>query len=149
MSGRGRQPFELLMVEDNPADVRLAREALREARVQINFQAVEDGVEALAFLRREGVYQTCAEPDLILLDLNLPSKSGHEFLAEMRGDQRLRRIPVIVFSSSSAEEDVAGAYQLAANCYLTKPGSFDQFLETMRKIEDFWLVTAHLPLPRT
>lgn len=137
--------LELLMVEDNPADVRLALEALKYAEAPGMLSVVEDGVEALAFLRKEGAYAGVPRPDLILLDLNLPRKDGREVLAEVKSDQELRRIPVIILTTSQAEEDVLAAYNLCANCYVTKPIDLDRFIEVMRFIGEFWMETATLP----
>lgn len=137
----GMKPFEVLLVEDNPGDVRLAMEALREGKVPKNIHVAEDGVEALEFLRnRPG-----APPDLILLDLNLPRVNGHEVLAEIRADQRLRLVPVIIFSSSTAEPDIHGAYDQHASCYVTKPTGFNELMDAIRRIESFWFNTATLP----
>jgi len=134
-----------LLVEDNPGDVRLTREALKEGRLEKNLNVAPDGVEAMSFLRREGDYVGAARPDVILLDLNLPRKSGREVLAEIKGDPELRRIPVVVLSTSGSEEDIVGSYELHANCYVTKPPDFERYLEAVRTIEEFWLCTARLP----
>lgn len=136
---------EILLVEDNPGDVRLTEEALKDNKVHNNLHIVEDGVEALAFLRREGTYSGCPRPDLILLDLNLPRKDGREVLAEIKADEGLRRIPVVVLTTSKAEEDILRAYDLSANCYITKPVDFEQFIRVVRSIEDFWLAMVKLP----
>jgi two-component system response regulator len=138
------KPFEILMVEDNPGDVRLIREALKDPQVVSNLNVVEDGVEALAFLYREGKYANAPRPDLILLDLNLPKKNGHEVLAEVKADENLRRIPVVVLSVSQAEEDIRKAYSLHANCYTTKPTDLDQFIKVVKSIEEFWLTIVKL-----
>lgn len=144
-SGRA---IEILMAEDSPTDVLLAREALRDAKVHNHLHVVEDGVEALAFLRREGVkYADCPRPDLILLDLNMPRKDGREVLAEIKGDRRFRRIPVVVLTTSQADEDILRAYDLHANCYITKPVDFLQFTEVVRSIEHFWFEIVTLPPP--
>jgi CheY-like chemotaxis protein len=137
--------IEILLVEDNPGDVRLTQEALKDNKVRNNLSIVEDGVEAMAFLRREGKYTVSPRPDLILLDLNLPKKDGRQVLAEIKADARLRRIPVVVLTTSKAEEDVLRAYDLNANCYITKPVDFDQFINVVRSIEDFWLAMVKLP----
>jgi len=137
------KPFEILIVEDNPGDVRLAMEALREGEVAKNIHVVEDGVAALDYLHSDVGCRN--PPDLILLDLNLPRRHGHEVLAAVRGDQRLRTTPVIVFTSSAAEPDVRQAYDLHANCYVTKPSGFAELSDAIRKIETFWLVIATLP----
>jgi CheY-like chemotaxis protein len=137
--------LEILLVEDNPGDVRLTREALKEGRLEKNLNVAPDGVEAMSFLRREGDYAGAARPDMILLDLNLPRKSGREVLAEIKGDVELRRIPVVVLSTSGSEEDIIGSYELHANCYVTKPPDFERYLEAVKTIEEFWLCTARLP----
>jgi CheY-like chemotaxis protein len=136
---------EILLVEDNQADARLTIEAMKEAKVRNTIWHVTDGVEALAFLRREGRYPDVPRPDLILLDLNMPRKDGREVLATLKADDRLKRIPVVVLTSSEAEEDVLRAYNLAANCYVTKPVDLDQFLKVVRAIEEFWLTIVKLP----
>lgn len=137
--------IEILLVEDNAGDARLAREALREARVRNHLSWVSDGVEAVAFLRREGKYAQAPRPDLILLDLNLPRKGGREVLSEIKADDALKRIPVVVLTTSQAEEDIARAYQLSANCYISKPVDLDQFMRVVKNIEDFWLTIVRLP----
>jgi two-component system, chemotaxis family, response regulator Rcp1 len=139
------KPIEILLVEDNPGDVRLAVEALRDGKVANRLHIVEDGVEAISFLRREGRYADVPRPDLILLDLNLPRKDGREVLAEIKQDADLKRIPVVILTSSAAEQDVVQAYNLYANCYIVKPIDLDQFLKVVRSIEDFWLIVATLP----
>ncbi len=136
---------EILMVEDNPGDVRLTREAFAYAGISGRLNVVHDGVEALAYLRRETPFLEAARPDLILLDLNLPRKDGREVLAEIKADPLLKRIPVVVLTSSQAEEDVLRAYSLCANCYIPKPVLFDQFLRTIQSIHHFWLTTVTLP----
>ena len=133
------------MVEDNPGDIRLTVEALKEAKVRNNLHTVEDGVEALAFLRREGRYAEAPRPDLVLLDLNLPKKNGREVLAEIKEDPDLRRIPVVILTVSQAEQDIVKSYNLHANCYITKPVDLDQFLEVVKSIENFWLTVVMLP----
>ncbi len=139
------KPIEILLVEDNSGDARLAREALRDAKVRNNLTWISDGTEALAFLRREGKYAAAPRPDLILLDLNLPRKDGREVLTEIKGDDKFKRIPVVVLTTSQAEEDVLRAYHLNANCYITKPVDLDQFLKVVKTIEDFWLTIVKLP----
>ena len=136
---------KLLIVEDNPGDVRLTREVLKAGRISNTLNVVSDGVEALAFLRHEGAYADSEPQDLVLLDLNLPKKDGREVLAEMKADPALRRIPVIILTTSSAELDILGAYDLHANCYITKPVDLDQFTKVVRSIEDFWLSIVKLP----
>jgi chemotaxis family two-component system response regulator Rcp1 len=137
--------IEILLVEDNPGDVRLTQEALKHNKVHNHLSVVEDGVEALSFLRQEGKHSGSPRPDLILLDLNLPRKDGREVLAEIKADQRLRRIPVVVLTTSKAEEDILRAYDLNANCYVTKPVDFEQFIKVVQSIEDFWLAMVKLP----
>jgi two-component system, chemotaxis family, response regulator Rcp1 len=139
------RPIEILMVEDNPGDIRLTMEALKEAKVRNNLHTVEDGVEALAFLRREGRYVEVPRPDLVLLDLNLPKMNGREVLAEIKEDPDLRRIPVVILTISQAEQDIVKSYNLHANCYITKPVDLDQFLEVVKSIENFWLTVVMLP----
>ena len=138
-------PIEILLVEDSPADVDLTREALEDAKVHNNLHVASDGVEALAFLRREGRYVDAPHPDLILLDLNLPKKDGREVLAEIKADPLLRRIPVVVLTTSDAEQDILRSYDLHANCYVTKPVDLDAFIHVVRSIEDFWLAIVRLP----
>jgi chemotaxis family two-component system response regulator Rcp1 len=140
------RPIEILLVEDNPGDVRLAQEILREARVRNHISTVKDGVEALAFLRREHIYTGAPRPDLILLDLNLPKKDGRELLADIKADRSLRSIPVIVLTTSQDERDVLGAYEAYANCYIVKPIGLEQSIEVVRSIEQFWFQTVRLPL---
>jgi len=139
------EPAEILLVEDNPGDVRLTREALREGPVPANLSVVADGEEALAFLRRQGQYAAAPRPDLILLDLNLPRMSGREVLAAVKADAKLRRVPVVVLTSSQAEPDVQASYDLGANCYVTKPVDYDRFIRAVRTVEDFWLTVVKLP----
>lgn len=136
---------EILLIEDNPGDARLAREALRDAKVRNNLSWVPDGVEGMAYLRREGKYSQSARPDLILLDLNLPRKDGREVLSEIKADENLRRIPVVILTTSQAEEDILRAYHLNANCYITKPVDLEQFMKVVKTIEDFWLTIVRLP----
>jgi chemotaxis family two-component system response regulator Rcp1 len=136
---------EILLIEDNLGDARLAREALRTVKVRNNLSWVPDGVEAISFLRRDGKYAGSPRPDLILLDLNLPRKDGREVLSEIKTDERLRRIPVVVLTTSQAEEDILQAYHLNANCYISKPVDLDQLMKVVRTIEDFWLTLVKLP----
>jgi chemotaxis family two-component system response regulator Rcp1 len=136
---------DILLVEDNPGDVRLTREALKEAKVRNELHVATDGVEALAFLRREGTYKKAVRPNLVLLDLNLPRKNGREVLAEMKEDPELRRIPVVILTTSQAEQDIIKAYDLHVNCYINKPVDLEQFLQVVRSIEDFWLTVVKLP----
>lgn len=132
-------------MEDNPGDVRLTREALKSGEVAVNLNVARDGVEALDFLRRRGTFAAAPVPDLILLDLNLPRKNGREVLSEIKSDPELRRIPVLVMTTSRADQDINRAYSLNANCYITKPMDLDEFLRIVRSIEDFWLKTVTLP----
>ena len=143
-SGVGK-PIEILLVEDNPGDVRLTQEAFKENKMLNHLSVVWDGEEALAFLRQEGEYAAATRPDLILLDLNLPKKDGREVLAEIKADEHLKRIPVVVLTTSSAEQDILKSYDLHANCYITKPVDLEQFIIIVRSIEDFWLTIAKLP----
>jgi len=138
-------PVEILLVEDNPGDVRLTKESLKGSKLLTRMSVVPDGVEALAFLRREGPYAAMARPDLILLDLNLPKKDGREVLAEIKVDKHLRRIPVVVLTTSGAERDILKAYDLHANCYIKKPVNLDQFSAVVRAIEAFWFTIVKLP----
>lgn len=137
---------EILLVEDNPGDARLATEALKDAKVKNNLHWVKDGVEAMAFLRREGKYADAPHPDVILLDLNLPRKDGREVLAEIKQDEGLRRIPVVILTVSNAEEDIIKTYNLHANCYIRKPVDLDQFIEVVKSIDYFWLTIVTLPM---
>lgn len=141
------RPIEILLVEDNPGDVELAREGLATARTPSRLHAVGTGVDALAFLRHEGRYASSPRPDLIILDLNLPLLSGREVLQEVKADPALRRIPVVILTSSSAEQDIAQTYDLHANCYLLKPVELQRYLDAIRSIEEFWLVAARIPGP--
>jgi two-component system response regulator len=138
-------PIDILLVEDSPSDVRLTREALKEAKVFNTLHVVQDGVEALAFLHKEGQYADRPEPHLILLDLNLPKKDGRQVLAEIKQDPKLQNIPVVILTTSSAEEDVVRSYNLRANAYVTKPVELQQFLEVIHAIEQFWLAVVTLP----
>lgn len=135
----------MLLVEDNPGDARLAMEALKDAKVHNNLHWVQDGVEAMDFLRRKGNYSDAPRPDVILLDLNLPKKDGREVLADVKADEDLRRIPVVILTISDAEEDVIKTYNLHANCYIRKPIDLDQFVAVVKAIEDFWLTIVKLP----
>jgi CheY-like chemotaxis protein len=141
----GVHGIEILLVEDNPGDVRLTREALRDGKIVNNLHVAEDGVDALAFLRREGKYRDAVRPELILLDLNLPKKDGREVLAEIKADEALKRIPVVILTSSEAEQDIVKSYNLHANCYVTKPVDLDQFITVVKSIEHFWLKVVRLP----
>ena len=141
------RPLEILLVEDNPADVRLTQEAFRDAKIHNKLAVAKDGVEALAFLRRQGEYADAVRPDLVLLDLNLPRKDGREVLAVIKSDPDLVRIPVVVLTTSRAEMDVVKTYNLHCNCYVVKPVDFDQFMHVIRSIESFWLTAVTLPPP--
>jgi len=144
-NGNFLSPVEILLVEDNPADVRLTQEALKEEKLHNNLSVVNDGVEALAFLRKKGKYANATRPDLILLDLNLPKKDGREVLKEIKNDDDLKAIPVVVLTISKAEEDVLKSYNLHANCYITKPIDLNQFSHVVKSINDFWLSIVKLP----
>jgi CheY-like chemotaxis protein len=139
------RPVEILLVEDNPGDVRLTIEALKEAKVHNHLNVARDGLEAMAFLHREGAHAHAPHPDLILLDLNLPRKDGREVLTEIKADPAFRRIPVVILTTSQAEEDIVKAYNLNANCYISKPVDLDQFVKVVKSIEDFWLEIVRLP----
>jgi CheY-like chemotaxis protein len=139
------RPIDILLVEDNPGDVRLTREALKDAKVRNNLYTVGDGVEAMAFLHREGEYADVPRPDVILLDLNMPRMDGRETLAQIKADRELRRIPVVILTVSQAEEDIVRSYDLHANCYITKPVDLDDFLAVVESIQDFWLTIVKLP----
>ncbi len=139
------KPVEILLVEDNPGDVRLTLEILKDGKVNNNMHVVKDGLEALSFLRGEGEFADAPQPHLILLDLNLPGKNGREVLAEIRGDKNLKRIPVIILTTSNAEQDILNAYDLHANCYITKPIDLNRFISVIKSIENFWLTIVKLP----
>ena len=139
------RPAEMLLIEDNPADVRLTQEALKEHRVRNNLSVVADGVEAIAFLRREGPHAGAPRPDVILLDLNLPRMDGRELLKRIKDDPDLRRIPVVVLTTSNAEADILKSYDLHANCYITKPVDLAKFMAIVKDIEGFWLTIVTLP----
>jgi two-component system, chemotaxis family, response regulator Rcp1 len=145
MPDSGSKALEVLMVEDSASDVLLAREALSMAKLKVNLHVVEDGVEAMEFLRKEGRYAGAPRPGLILLDLNLPRKNGREVLAELKEDERLKDIPVVILTTSRSEEDIARSYKLHANCYITKPVNFTSFAEVVRSIEHFWFSVVTLP----
>jgi CheY-like chemotaxis protein len=137
--------IEILLVEDSPSDAELTKEALHEGHVINNLQVVTDGEQALAFLRREGRYQSAPRPDLILLDLNLPKKDGREVLAEIKSDPSLKRIPVVVLTTSQEESDIMAAYGFNANCYITKPVDLEQFIHVVQSVDNFWLNIVTLP----
>ena len=139
------RPVEILLVEDNPGDERLTREALKEGKVYSNLHWAKDGVEALEFLRRQGRYSGVPRPDIILLDLNLPKKDGREVLQEIKNDAELKRIPVVVLTTSKADEDVLRSYNLHANCYVTKPVDLEKFIVVVKSIDRFWLTVVTLP----
>lgn len=139
------KPIEILLIEDNAGDARLAKEALRDSKVANNLSWVPDGVEAMAYLRRESQYDKAPRPDLILLDLNLPRRDGREVLSAIKADEKLKRIPVVILTTSQAEEDILRAYHLNANCYISKPVDLDHFIKVVRTIEDFWLTIVKLP----
>ena len=139
------RPVEILMVEDNPGTVRLTQEVMRDSKVRNAMYVVDDGVEAMAFLRKQGRYASAPRPDLVLLDLNLPRKDGRETLAEMKQDEKLKRIPVVVLTTSRSEDDVLRAYDLHANCYLNKPVGLEDFIKVVQSIENFWIEMATLP----
>ena len=138
-------PIEILLVEDNRGDIDLTKEALSESKLQNQLEVVQDGVEAMEFLRKQGKYENAITPDLVLLDLNLPKKDGREVLAEIKADPILRRIPVVVLTTSEAEEDILKVYDNYANCYIKKPVDFNKFVNVVKKIEDFWLTIVKLP----
>lgn len=140
-----RHQIDILLVEDNPGDVRLTIEALKEAKLLNTIQHVSDGVEAIAYLRQTGNYASAPRPDLILLDLNLPKKDGREVLAEIKNDPNLKRIPVVILTTSRAEQDILKAYNLHANCYITKPVDLDQFIKVAKSIDNFWFTMVRLP----
>ncbi len=141
----GNRPVEILLVEDNEGDIRLTQEAFRHSQVGNHLNVVRDGVEAIAFLKREDPYANAVRPDIILLDLNLPKRNGIEVLAEIKQDDQLKRIPVIVLTSSQAEPDILSSYDLHANCFISKPIDLDRFLRVVQSIEDFWLTIVKLP----
>jgi len=143
------KPIEILLVEDEPGDAYLTAEALKSAKILNRVHLVEDGAEAMAFLKREGSYADSPRPDLILLDLNLPRKDGRQVLAEIKNDPSLSAIPVVVLTTSSADEDVLRSYSLHANCYITKPVDLDQFMQVVRATQEFWLAVVKLPPPQS
>lgn len=139
------ETFDILLVEDNPGDARLTQEALKEGRMPSRLKVVVDGVEAMTYLRREGGYGEAPRPHLVLLDLNLPRKDGRQVLAEMKADPELRRIPVVVLTTSQADQDIMRSYDLHANCYITKPVDLDRFISVVRSIEEYWCSVVTLP----
>ncbi len=144
-STKASSPVEILLVEDNPGDVRLTKEALKEGKVYSNLHWAKDGIEALEFLRHQGKFADVPRPDIILLDLNLPKKDGREVLSEIKSDENLKRIPVVILTTSKAEEDVLRSYQLHANCYVTKPVDLEKFIMVVQSIDMFWLTVVTLP----
>ena len=145
MHPRLEKTIDILLVEDNPGDVRLTKEALKDCKVRNQLYTVANGIEAMAFLRKEAPYSDVARPDLILLDLNLPLKDGREVLADIKDDPALKRIPVVILTTSKAEEDILRSYNLHANCYITKPVDLDRFIEIVKMIEGFWFTIVKLP----
>lgn len=141
------EPIDVLLVEDDPGDTLMIREAFEDNKVRNNLACVTDGVEAMEYLRRDGAYADAPRPDLVLLDLNLPRKDGREVLAEIKGDEDLSTIPVVVLTTSQAEEDVLRSYRLHANAYVTKPVDFDRFIEVVRQIDEFFVTVVKLPKP--
>lgn len=139
------RPVNILLIEDNLGDVRLTQEAFKEGRIEIKMEVVMDGVEAIKYLQKEAPYTEKVTPDLILLDLNLPKRDGREVLKEIKSDDFLKRIPVVILTTSNAEQDILKSYNLHVNCYINKPVDFDKFFDIIQKIEDFWLTTAILP----
>ena len=139
------RPVEILLVDDNPGDIRLTQEALKESKILNNLSVVEDGAEAIDFLKKIGKYENVSTPDLILLDLNLPKKNGREVLAEIKEDKILKQIPVVILTISTAEEDILKSYKLHANCYITKPVDMNQFIKIVRSIENYWFSIVKLP----
>ena len=145
MNNENGRPIEILLVEDNPGDIRLTKEAFKEGKLKNHLNVVEDGKEAISFLKKEGQYADAPRPDLILLDLNLPKKDGREVLSEIKVDKNLKRIPVVILTTSKAEEDILKTYNHHANCYITKPVDMDQFINVVKYIEDFWFTIVRLP----
>jgi chemotaxis family two-component system response regulator Rcp1 len=143
--GTGAEPIEVLLVEDSPGDVRLTREAFKDAKVHINLHVASDGAEAMAYLGREGKYANAPRPDLILLDLNLPKKDGREVLAELKESPALKCIPVVILTTSASETDIQGSYRHHANCFITKPVDLEGFLKVVKSIDSFWLSVVKLP----
>ncbi len=144
MNGQTK-PVNILLVEDNPGDIRLTQEALKDSKIMNELHIVQDGAEAVKYLKKEAEYSIEKQPDLILLDLNLPKKNGKEVLAEIKADDKLRHIPVVILTVSRAEEDILKSYDLHANCYITKPINFDQFMKVVKSIEEFWFTIVKLP----
>ena len=147
-TSNGWRPIEILLVEDNPGDVDLTKEALQDAKVHNRLHTVDDGAKAIDFLMKRGEYANVPRPDIILLDLNLPKKDGRQVLAEIKAEPKLTEIPVVILTTSQAEEDIVRSYQLHASCYITKPVDFKQFLKVVKSIEEFWLTVVKLPKPK-
>lgn len=147
MSAGSGRPIEILLVEDDEGDVELTREALVDSKLTVNLHVVQDGVTALDYLRRRGEYEDAIAPDLVLLDLNLPRKSGREVLEEVKGDSMLKRLPVIVLTTSDTEEDIVRSYNLGVNCYVQKPVGMEEFIRIVKVLEDFWFTIVKLPPP--
>ena len=144
MDNKGRC-IEILLIEDNPADIRLTKEIFKEAKINNNLNVVENGLEALEYLRKSNSYKSATKPDIIVLDLNMPKMDGREFLAKVKFDENFKRIPVIVLTTSESEEDILRTYDLLANCYITKPVDLDEFIKVVKFIEEFWLNIVKLP----
>lgn len=142
---KDNRPINILLIEDNPGDVRLTQEAFKEGKVNTKLDIVMDGVEAIKYLRKQGSYADSSTPDLILLDLNLPKRDGREVLEEIKADIELKRIPIVILTTSNAEQDIIKSYNLHVNCYINKPVDFDKFFDIIQKIQEFWLKTAILP----
>ena len=145
LDNAGVKPIEILLVEDNPGDARLTLEGFKDARIRNNITVVEDGIEAMAYLRHQGPYADVALPDLVLLDLNMPKKDGREVLADMKADEALKQIPVLVFTISTAEKDILEAYHLQASAFITKPIDLDEFIRVVKSMTEFWLTVVKLP----
>ncbi len=139
------RPIEILMVEDNPGDIKLTKKSFETFKVKNNLNVVENGEDAMAYLRKQGKFSQAVLPDMILLDLNLPKKDGRTVLSEIKADEKLKHIPVVIMTSSEAEEDIFRAYQLQASCYITKPADFDQFIKIVKSIDDFWFTVVQFP----
>ena len=145
LDAAGIKPIEILLVEDNPGDARLTLEGFKDARIRNHITVVEDGIEAMAYLRHQGPYADVVLPDLVLLDLNMPKKGGREVLADMKADEALQQIPVLVFTISTAEKDIMEAYHLQASAFITKPIDLDEFIRVVKSMKDFWLTVVKLP----
>ena len=143
--GNGLKPVEIFLIEDNPGDVRLTIEALKECKILNNLHVAVDGIEAMSYLNKEGKFKDKPRPDLIILDLNLPKKDGREVLGEIKGDASLKKIPVVILTTSEAEQDILRSYELHANCYITKPVNMDQFIKVVKSVGDFWFSIVILP----